>query len=375
MRLFAIFFLLFSFMSCEEKPVASIERIRPIKYDKVELTTAVETYTFSGVAKAQNETSLSFKVGGTLSAVNVKLGEKVKRGQLIATINPADYNIQTNQAVSQKEGAIANAKAAEAQLISSKSTYDRVAQLYESNSVALSEYQQAKAALDAAQAQFDAANAQITTSDQQLRAASNQVSYTRLVSPMDGVITAVQVMANEVANAGTPIAKVSSLGRPEIEVGVPEVVINKLTIGQQAMVSFPSLEGESFAAEVVEISFASVKSTTYPVTLKIINAEENVRPGMAAEVDFILGAANETTENKLVAPLKAIASGTEGNYAFKLVTDQEPGVYSAKRVDVVLGPITEEGYSIIQGLSAGDLVAVAGLRSLYDGKKVTLLEK
>ncbi|MBK8490826.1 MAG: biotin/lipoyl-binding protein, partial [Saprospirales bacterium] len=118
-----------------------------------------------------------------MASINVKLGKKVRKGQLIATIDPSDYKIQSNQAVSQNEGAVANAKAAEAQLISAKSTYDRVTKLYENNSVALSEYQQVKAAMDAAQAQYDAAKSQINTTNQQLKAAGNQVSYTRLVSP------------------------------------------------------------------------------------------------------------------------------------------------------------------------------------------------
>lgn len=374
MKLPIILFFVFLLISCEEKSAETEKAIRPVKYETVKSSAGMETYTFSGVAKAQNETNLSFKVAGALASMNVKLGDRVRKGQLIATIDPADYAIQTNQAGSQKEGAIANAKAAEAQLINAKATYDRVAKLYENNSVSLSEYQQAKAALDAAQAQYDAATSQIKTTDQQLRAADKQVSYTRLVSPMDGVITAVQVEANEVVNAGTLIAKVSSLGRPEVEVGVPEVVINKLNIGQQATIKFPSLPKQVFEAEVVEIAFASEKSTTYPAKLKIMNSADEIRPGMAAEVHFMIGTEEGKTKNEIVAPLKAIASGTDGNYAFKLVPDKEDGVYVAKRVPVDLGAITDDGYIIRKGLSAGDLVAVAGLRSLYDGKKVNLLE-
>lgn len=374
MKLPTILFLVFLLVSCGEKPVETGKEIRPVKYEKVGLSTGVETYTFSGVAKAQNETNLSFKVAGTLASVNVRLGDRVRKGQLIATIDPADYAIQTNQAVSQKEGAIANAKAAESQLINAKATYDRVAQLYENNSVSLSEYQQAKAALDAAQAQYDAANSQIQTADQQLRAANNQVSYTRLVSPMDGVITAVQVEANEVVNAGTLIAMVSSLGRPEVEVSVPEAVINKFIIGQQATIVFPSLPMQLFEAEVVEIAFASERSTTYPVKLHLMNSADEIRPGMAAEVNFMLGTGEGRMKSEIVAPLKAIASAADGNYAFKLVPDKEEGVYVAMRVPLDLGAIAENGYIIKEGLDEGDLVAVAGLRSLYDGMKVKLLE-
>jgi RND family efflux transporter MFP subunit len=375
MKLTIILISLILLVSCKNKSAETEEQIRSIKYEKVQLSSGVDDYTFSGVAKAQNETNLSFKVAGTLSSINVKLGERVSKGQLIATIDPSDYNIQTNQAVSQNEGAIANAEAAKAQLISAKSTYDRVSKLYESNSVALSEYQQAKAAMDAAQAQYDAAKSQIKTTNQQLKAAGNQVSYTRLVSPMDGVVTAVLVEAKEIANAGMLIAKVSSLGRPEVEVSVPEIFINKLKLGQPALVKFTSFPEQVFNAKVEEIAFASEKSTTYQVILKMENPTDEIRPGMAAEVGFIINPDKGTSMNEIIAPIKSVASGTDGNYAFKLVPDSENGVYIVKKINIEIGDISSGGYIIKKGLNHGDLVAIAGLRALYDGKKVKLLEK
>jgi len=375
MRIPVLLLLVLASTSCKEKSAETAQQFPPVKFAKIELAAGVETYTFSGVVIARNETNLSFKVGGTLSSVEVELGDRVRKGQLIAAIDPGDYTIQTNQAIAQMEGAAANAKAAEAQLINAQATYDRVAKLYESNSVSLSEYQQAKSGLDAAQAQYDAAITQVNAADQQVRAADNQVSYTRLVSPMNGVVTAAQVEANEVVNAGMLIASVSSLDRPEVEVGVPEAVINKLKTGQQATVKFPSLPERLFEAEVVEVAFASGRSTTYPVKLNIMNPEEEIRPGMATEVKFSVNIAGEKTKNTIVAPLKAIASGTDGNYVFRLVADKEEGIYEAKMVPVELGTITQNGYTIKKGLIAGDLVAVAGLRSLYDGRKVKLLEK
>lgn len=374
MKLPFIIILLILLVSCGEKSAKTEEQIRSVKYEKVELSSGVESHTFSGVTKAQNETNLSFKVAGTLSSINVKLGERVRKGQLIATIDPSDYAIQTNQAVSQKEGAVANAKAAEAQLISAKSTYDRVSKLYENNSVALSEYQQAKAALDAAQAQYDAAKSQIKATDQQLKAAGNQVNYTRLVSPMDGVITAVQVEANEIVNAGMLIAKVSSLGRPEVEVSVPEVFINKLKLGQQATIKFPSFPEQVFKAAIEEIAYASEKSTTYPVMLRMVDPADEIRPGMASEVDFKLNSDKDLSKNEIIAPIKSVAGGTDGNYVFKLIPDNEKGVYIAKKVVIELGPISNDGYVVKKGLNKDDIVAVAGLRSLYEGKKVKLLE-
>ncbi|MEM6376614.1 MAG: efflux RND transporter periplasmic adaptor subunit [Bacteroidota bacterium] len=372
MRLIILSILLLTLLGCQEKSVEVEKRIRPIKYAKIESATGMETHTFSGVAKAQNETNLSFKVAGTLSSINVELGDRVRKGQLIATIDPVDYNIQTKQAISQKEGSVANAKAAETQLVNAQATYDRVAKLYENNSVALSEYQQAKAGLDAAQAQFEAANSQVSTADQQIQAATNQVNYARLVSPMSGVVTAVQVEANEIVNSGMIVAQVSSLGKPEVEVGVPEIVINKIKKGQQVNITLPSSPGQEFQGVVDQVAYASGNAPTYPVIVEIDQSNEQVRPGMAANVTFLVSKNEAVTQAKMVVPIAAVGKDSQGNFVYVL-RQKDKAVYVAEKKTVTIGELIPEGFELLGGLQAGDIVATAGLKSLMNGTEVKLL--
>ncbi|MEM8528308.1 MAG: efflux RND transporter periplasmic adaptor subunit [Bacteroidota bacterium] len=389
MRLFVVLFMVLLCLSCEEKTVETAPTIRAIKYAKVESSSGQETQTFSGSVIAKNEIALSFKVAGTLNEMKVKLGDQVKKGQLIATIDPTDYTIQSNQAVAQKEGAIANqqsaaanVKSAESQLINAQSSYDRVARLYENNSVALSEYQQAKASLDAAKAQYESAQSQlnsastqVTTANQQVQSAANQVSYTQLLAPINGVITNVAIDANEMVGAGSPIAVLSSVDQMLVEVGVPEIFISQLQKGQSAVIQLPSLSQKIFQAEIVEIAFAAGTTITYPVKLKILNPIAAIRPGMVTEVDFAMNTSQKVAKNLNTVPIKAVASGAAGNYVFKLVQEEENGTYKAEKTIVQLGDITNDGYVIKAGLEKGDVVAVAGLNALYDGKLVRLLEK
>ncbi|HMQ49168.1 MAG TPA: efflux RND transporter periplasmic adaptor subunit [Saprospiraceae bacterium] len=389
MRPYLVFLSMIMLVSCGNEQQEQGESVRPVKYAKVLKQTGQITHSFSGEVKAKDEVELSFKVSGTLSTLNVKFGERVSKGQLIASIDPTDYSIQSNQAVSQKEGSLANkqsaeanTKAAEAQLINARETYQRVAKLYENNSVALSEYQQAKAALDAAQAQYDAAvsqvkaaGTQITSADQQVQAANNQVGYTRLYAPINGVITDVKVDENEVVNAGAGIAILSSTNQLLVEVGIPESIINKLYVGQQAAVTLPSVSDEPLEAVIDELAYASGRATTYPVRLKLINTLDDIRPGMVAEVEFVIENKTVTpAKNLLITPIKAIASGTEGNYVYRLIPENKDGLYKAEKVRVKLGSIINQGYVIEEGLEEGDLVAVAGLNFLYDGKVVKLLK-
>ncbi len=372
MRLLVTISLLLLCASCGEEPMETIKKIRPIKYATIQSSTGMESHTFSGVAKAQNETNLSFKVAGTLSSINVELGDRVSKGQLIATIDPADYNIQTKQAVSQKEGSIANAKAAETQLINAQATYDRVAKLYENNSVSLSEYQQAKSGLDAAQAQYEAANSQVSAADQQVQAADNQVSYARLVSPMNGVVTAVQVEANEIVNSGTMVAQISSVGRPEVEVGVPEIFINKIKKGQRVKITLPSSPGQEFQGIVDQVAYASGNAPTYPVIVEVDKSVEQIRPGMAANVAFLFPKNRDTSPAKMIVPVEAVGEDKQGNFVYVLKQKSE-GVYAAEKKVITIGNLIPEGFELLNGLEEGDIVATAGLKSLMNGVEVKLL--
>ena len=120
--------------------------LRPVRYQTIGFAQNGAQHTYSGVAQADQLSKLSFRVGGTIRSVNVKLGDRVRRGQLIATIDPSDYSIQADQAVASEKGAEANLQSAETQLINARSTYQRIEKLYENNSVPLSDFEQAKSA-------------------------------------------------------------------------------------------------------------------------------------------------------------------------------------------------------------------------------------
>jgi multidrug efflux system membrane fusion protein len=379
---FPLFLLIFALMACNEKVEAPVILIKPVKYQKVGYSNSAQVQTFPGVVKAEYETKLSFKVGGTLNAVRVELGDKVRKGQLIASIDPIDYTIQRDQAKAQKEGseanvqsAEANVKSAESQLINSRSTFDRVEQLYENNSVAISEYQQAKAGFASAKAQYDAAKAQlasaktqVTTSGKQVQAADNQASYTRLTAPMNGIITAVMVESNEAIGAGNPIAVLSSEGSPEIEVGVPEVLINNFKKGQKVTVEVPSAPDQRFSGKVQKVAFASGNSPTYPVVVSI-DSSKQIRPGMAANVTFQFG--NEQAKAKtLVIPAVSVGEDAKGNFVFLI--DESSDKTIVKKQPITVGKLTSEGFVVTAGLSAGQKIAVAGLQTLLQGQEVKL---
>ncbi len=353
----------------KEEQVQEI-KIRPVKAAMVQKAGLSGEQRFSGSAQASKDVTLSFKVSGAINRILVKVGDKVRRGQLIASIDALDYSVQRDQSLAQLKSAETQIKGAQAQLVSSRGNYDRVEKLYENNSVPLSDYEQAKAALEAAQSSYDAAVAQVRASEKQVEAARNQVGYASLTAPFAGIITSVSVEENELINVGAPVANLISEANPEVLIGVPESFISGIAKGQKVRVNFSVLKDRSYDGEVFEVGFSSSTATTYPVTVRILQPDAAIRPGMAADVHFRFESDPES-EGKIVAPAVAIGEGSEGNFVFKLV--QENDVYKVVKQPVAIGPLIDHGFEIESGLAEGDLVAVAGLRALLDGMTVRLM--
>jgi len=369
---FSLFFLLL-FLSCdaEEKPVLK-ESIRPVRYAKVIKTNTLASNTFSGLSQSSKEAKLSFKVAGTLNSLKVKVGDQVRRGQVIASLDAIDYSIDYDRAVAQLKNAETQVKAAQTQRVSTKSAYERVEKLYENNSIPLSEYEQAKASYDAAESQYEAAQAQATASKKQVEAARNQVSYARLTAPYNGIITEITVEENELVASGNAVAVLSAEGEPEVRVGIPEAFISKIRKGQKVDIEFSIISDQVFKGTVSEVAFSSNEASTYPVIVKIDQPNDEMRPGMAANVTFSQGAVSKNQPQLLFAPAKAIGEGTSGNFAYVLEKSGEH--YKVKKVAVEIGQLLQEGFEIKNGLKEGEMIATAGLNALLDGMTVKLLE-
>ncbi len=364
--------VLFVISSCTGKEKLESEKLlRPVKFSKVVTSKDASTETFSGIAQSSKETKLSFKVAGTISHIGVKVGDQIRRGQLIARIDQTDYSVQLQQSVANKKSVDAQIQSARSQLTNSSSTYERIEKLYENNSVSISEFEQAKSALQSAQAAYDAAVAQANASAKQVEAAQNQVQYSTLTAPYEGIITSLQVEENEIVGAGAPIATISALGDPEISVGMPEIYISKVSRDQEVKVQFSSISNKTFDGYVYEVGFSSLGGSTYPVTIRITKPTVEIRPGMPADVHFTFANDSEMGES-LIAPVAAVGEDGDGHFVYTLINQGE--FYRAKRTSVEIGDLSPAGFEVKSGLTAGDLVAVAGLDMLLDEMQVKLLE-
>jgi RND family efflux transporter MFP subunit len=348
---------IFAMVSCGNEKIKEEADIKQVVFAIIGNQSDGELKTFNGKSQSGTENSLSFRTNGLITDLKVKNGEKVRKGQVLAKVDTKDISLAYDKA----KASVASAKS---QMNTLKSSLDRTKKLYQTNGASLSDLEQAKNAFKNAEANYNTA----------LKAQNiqgSQFEYAKIIAPTDGIITAVNASENEFAKAGTPIIIVNSIGSDlEISVGVPESFISKIS---NSMTADIKLNNKTYQGIVTEVAFSVGNNFTYPVIVKIEKPSEDLRPGMPAEVTFNIETQTEITKTNLIVPVKAVSNDSDGDFVYKLIKN-EGETYSAKRVLVKLGTLKDNGFEIIEGLKNGDLVATAGLRSLYDGMIVNLMK-
>ncbi len=345
-------------VSCSKEEIVDQELIRPVRYREATQSGGEMTRTFSGVSKAGVEVNLSFKVGGTLRTINTKVGEKIKKGKLIASLTKTDYRLIYEQA----NVGLNNAKV---QMQSAKSAFERTAALYENNNVSLQDYETVRTA-------YESAKAMVSSNKRSLQLAKSQLNYTNLYAPIDGIVVKVDCEKNENIKSGDVIVELNSGNDLEVTIGIPETYISRVREGENVKVIFSSIADKTFEGIISEVSYAiSSKSSTYPVSIILTNPAKEIRPGMAADVTFHFK--NGGNKTCIKVPTHTVAEDQSGRFVYT-VTATEKNRATVHKKAVTVGELTSEGFEITEGLKDGDLIVTAGISKLSDGMTVKLLK-
>ena len=352
-RIAAVLAAALAFAGCKEE-VEEPEVIRPVRYVVVESRDAARQRTYSGVAKAGQESRLSFQVSGQVLSVPISVGDEVKQGQTIARMDPTDYALEL-------QNAQASAAQARAQERNAKATYERTQALYENQNVS-------KQDLDADRTAYESARASPAAANQQIRLNQRRLGYTHLKAPQTGTLATVDIEANEYVQAGALVATLLAGEQIEVSVAVPASVIRSIKRGAEAEARFGALDGKVFEGTVTEVGVSSAAgATTFPVTVRLKNGNDQVRAGMAADVTFILAAAKDGPRYAL--PTSAVGEDRAGRFVFKLERTSD-GLGKVSRSPVEVGELLSDGIEIYSGIEPGDLVVTAGVSRIYDGLEV-----
>ena len=341
---------------CEPPPEQTEPLIRPVRYERVVVGGDRERRIFSGVTRAALEADLSFKVPGNVTSISVDVGDSVAKGQVVARLDPTDYEVALRQAE-------AGLERARAQLRNARSNFERTRELYENRNVSKSE-------LDNARANAESAEAQVRADAQRLEAARLQLSYTRLVSPEQCTVAEQYVEENQNITAGQGIVQVNCGDCAEVAVDVPGAFIGRVQADSDVRVKVTALGDQFFRGVVAEIGVAAGARSTYPVTVQVRDDCTDMRSGMAADVELILPA---TGIQGISVPFIAVGEDSEGNFVYVLIPVDDETWRAEKRRVTIAGAPAAAGIQLTSGLAEGELIATAGIRRLTEGQLLTLL--
>ena len=337
-----------------------------VSTEKVTKRTIVETVNASGKVYPVVEVKMSPDISGEIVELNVAEGDSVKKGQVLAKIYGDIYATQRDQAaaiVNQQEAQVANFSASigasKAQLDQAQKTYEMQKQLYDEKVISKSEFITADAALISAKANYNAAlqgirggQAGVQSARAALAKANKDITRATLVSPMDGVVSLLNVKKGERVvgsslMAGTEMMRIADLNEIEIRVDVGENDIPKVHLGDSASIDIDAYYNRKFKGIVTQIASSntgavsqsaltttSTDVTNYKVYIRIlresyldlINTLKSkafpFRPGMSASADI----KTKTHENRLAVPINAITTRDKNDSLSnkKVVADNTP---------------------------------------------------
>jgi RND family efflux transporter MFP subunit len=336
--------------------------------------------------KPFQEIDVMAKVAGYIKEIRVDVGDRVKQGELLATLEipeMADDLARANAAVARSNAEVARANDDIARAESAHSiahlSYERLAEVSKKRPglVAQQEIDDAhskdlgaEAQLAAAKSNRVAAVQQVDVNKAELAKVNTMHDYTRVTAPFAGVVTKRYADTGSMIQAGTasqtqamPVIRLSENSRLRLILPVPESVVPRIRAGQQVEVNVPSLN-RTFPGKVARFSDkVQLTTRTMDTEVDVSNPSLLLIPGMYAEVNLTL----DRRSNALAIPVSAVDAGTEPNTGRVMVITSEKQVESRK---VSLGLETANLVEVLAGLREGDLVVIGSRASLQAGQQV-----
>ena len=351
MRIIRLLFLasLILYIGCKKKEEVKVEQIRPVKALQAQTAADLLSRGLPAVSAEHREVDLSFRVSGPLIKLNVEIGTAVKKGQLIAEIDPRDYEV----AIIGAEGRMNQAKAEE----------QRYKNLYKKGSVSKNEYDIKLANYLEAKVRYDNS--------------VNALTDTKIYAPFSGFIGEKLVENFQEVAARETIATILDLSKIEIHTHIPENLAIFFPQFKTYHVVFDAYPSKQFTATLKEAG-KTPDPAGYPLSLYLdyklsATSEYKIPPGLTCGVDIILANAEGTTS--FIVPLSAVFEGAKPNNPAVWVMDKSTSTVSKRNVSVG-SLVSHSSIEIREGIQSGEWIITAGVHQLTEGQKVKpLMEK
>lgn len=345
-----------------------------IKYrtEKAARGDIISTVTATGTVNAVTTVLVGTQVSGTIKNIYADFNSPVKKGQVIALIDTATLEAQVSQARANLLSAKANLDKSEAALFDAKRTMERNKELLSKNFISRSELDTAETNYETAKAQVGVSSAQIAQAEAALKIAETNLGYTKIVSPVDGVVISrnVDIGQTVAASFQTPtlFTIAQDLTKMQIDTSVDEADIGNVIDGQEVEFTVDAYPDVIFRGEVSQVRNSPVvvqNVVTYDVVIKVDNPELKLKPGMTANVSIVL----QNKKDILRIPNAALRFSPDGKDKGRTQGQKEkgPGVWAleagnAKRIPIKTG-ISDGSYTeLVSGeVSEGQELIVESL--------------
>ncbi len=282
------------------------------------------------------------EMGGILTHVYVKNGEKVTKGQLLARIDDGGMGQQLAQMQIQSELA--------------KTTFERQERLWKQKIGSEIQYLQAKSNFEGQQ--------------RAVNQMEIQVAKTGVRAPFSGTIDNVITEQGSVVSPGqTPLLRIVNLRNMYIKTDVPETYISSVTKGQQVYVSFPVL-GKSLDAQIRQAgNFINPNNRTFKIEIDVPNTDNLIKPNLTARLRIN----DYTNENALLIPQNIISENARGEQYIYVLKNIDNNKAQAQKVIIKTGETQGDVIEVLEGLNDGDQIINEGARSVEDGQSVRII--
>ncbi len=386
-----------------------------VQTGKVEKKDLVQVVTASGEVRPKRYVNVGANVSGRLVEINVKEGDRVKKGQVLARVESERYQAVQRQSEAGVAAARADLQRTEADLAISKLALDRVKRMRDQRLVSEQDYDQAEADWKMKAAAVESSRKRVAQLQAQTDSTRDDLIKTTVISPMDGVVTNLPKEAGEMVIGAmsfspTVIMTVADLSIMECEVMVDETDFRNLKLGQEAKIKVDALEGLEMKGDVTEIGASalvrgsgaqSAAQTTlgantgnqpkdFKVTITIKDPPPNLRPGLNATADITTAKRDKVLavpvqavvvrevnkEGKVVDPDSGPGSEPQGNTVTTVAREkgqEKDGVFVVQGDKAVFTPVKtgimgETDIEISQGITDGQEIVTGSYRTLRNLK-------
>ena len=362
-RFILLMVLVVAMSGCGKKAPAAEEYLPPVETATAAVSDLSHFLNTTGEVIASEEAAIAPKISGRVSSVNVAVGDRVSKGQVLLLLESSE----SRSSVAQSEAAVGIARVnvlkARQALADAEQNYDRISTLYQAQAVSKAQFEESQSALNNSRYGLQLAEEQQRQSEAALASARDNLGNYAVTSPISGHVAVVNVHSGEMASPQMTAVTVVKMDSVKVKANVSENVISSIQKGLQVPVSIGVL-GKTVSGTVVSVGPQSDSSTrAFPVEITLDNKQGDIRPGMVANLKLSVG----ISKGAVSVPADAVIERDGVYYVFTLENGK------AREKQVKTGITTDKLVEIKEGVAKGQTVIVKGNRLVTDGQKVKVV--